>query len=104
MRPPLGMRLLGGWSNSSKETCRRPPPAEEKRSNSDLIQLRAAPMPRVGEEASESVWRVPKEASFSTIAWALAGSIADVIAAMVEAGSVGARGGDSGRGKNTNDN
>jgi len=32
------------------------------RSNSDFTHLRAAPMPRVSEVVSESVFRVPKEA------------------------------------------
>ena len=45
------------------ETSRHPPHAAEIASNSALIQRRAAPIPRVSESVSDSVWRVPKPAS-----------------------------------------
>ena len=41
-------------------TSRQPPQSREIRWNSSKIQRRAAPMPRVSDSVSDSVWRVPK--------------------------------------------
>ena len=58
-----GMRRLAGHDAGLVETSRQPPQASEIRRNSASIQRRAAPMPRVSDTVSDSVWRVPKPAS-----------------------------------------
>src|SRR5690349_12074873 len=64
----VGIRCPLGASNSSSVTRSRPPLALDQDSISDLIQVRAAPTPRVVEVVSESVWRGPKERSCSSTA------------------------------------
>src|ERR1700756_3373240 len=67
------MRLLGCSTNVSVLTSRHPLQSDEIRSNSDLIQLRAATIPCVDAAApglfTESVLRVPKLTSFSSVCW-----------------------------------
>src|SRR6185312_11731331 len=71
------MRSLGPLGCSIKVsvlTSRHPLHSDETRSNSDLIQLRAATMPCEDVAApgllTESVLRVPKLTSFSSVCWA----------------------------------
>ena len=59
-------------------TVRHPPQAFEIVSNSVPPQRRAAPIPRLGSVGDESVWRVPKLTSVSTVAFSRAGSGARV--------------------------
>ena len=61
-------------------TSRQSPQALEILRNSASIQRRAAPMPRVAETVSLSVWRVPKLTSVVTSARMRAGSGASAMA------------------------
>src|SRR6185295_17563450 len=91
---PSGTRLaeLGGTSNSSNSTVMRPPERSADFASSDLIHVRAAPMPRVGEVVSLRVWRVPKEASFSTSDLRRSGETAAVMAGRSGGAGAGATG------------
>jgi hypothetical protein len=63
MRVGTGTRDDTGWTKLSSWTVIRPPDVAAIWSNCDLIQSRAAPMPRFGSSWDESVWRVPNETS-----------------------------------------
>src|SRR6476646_3171804 len=83
------MRSLGPLGCSMKVsvlTSRHPLQSDEIRSNSDLIQLRAATMPcgEVGAPGllTESVLRVPKLTSFSSVCWARWGETSFMIWVM----------------------
>ena len=80
------MRSLGPLGCSMKVsvlTSRHPLQSDEIRSNSDLIQLRAATMPCVAVAApgllTESVLRVLKLTSFSSVCWACWGETSFMI-------------------------
>src|SRR5206468_3547041 len=64
-------------------TSRHPLQSDEMRSNSDLIQLRAATMPCAEVAApgllTESVLRVPKLTNFSSVCWARSGDTSFMI-------------------------
>src|SRR5450432_2324225 len=86
------------WASNATVIAASPerPDAAALCSSSSLIQRRAAPIPRDGEDASLAVWRVPKAASFSTCPFAEAAVISR-IAATTSASAVpprvdGARG------------
>src|SRR5207302_4682791 len=85
------MRFLGCSINVSVLTSRQPLHSDEIRSNSDLIQLRAATMP-CGEVAApglltESVLRVPKLTSFSSICRTRSAETSLIICAMMRSRS-----------------
>jgi hypothetical protein len=58
-----GTRGDTGWTKLSSATVIAPPDMAASCSNCDLIQSRAAPMPRTGSVCDDSVWRVPKDTS-----------------------------------------
>ena len=72
MLTPLGMRGPD-MLRSNNSVFRQPLQALAIFSNSLCAQLRAAPMPRFGSVADDSVWRVPKLTSFSTSAFRRSG-------------------------------
>src|ERR1700756_4141561 len=80
------MRLLGCSTNVSVLTSRQPLQSDEIRSNSDLIQLRAATIPCAEVAApglfTESVLRVPKLTSFSSVCWMRSAETALMICTM----------------------
>src|SRR5215813_11898877 len=80
------MRFRGCSIKVSVFTSRQPLHSAEIRSNSDLIQFRAATMPWADVEApgllTESVLRVPKLTSFSSVCCTLWGEIALMICVM----------------------
>src|SRR6266581_3029604 len=69
----------GGLTDSSNHTFIWPFEFAAYRSNSLLIQRRAAPMPRVLLSVSERVWRVPKPTRVSTLERIFAGEISERI-------------------------
>ena len=72
MLTPLGMRGPD-MLRSNNSAFRQPLQALAIFSNSPCAHLRAAPMPRFGSVADDSVWRVPKLTSFSTSAFRRSG-------------------------------
>src|SRR5882724_4885422 len=69
-------------------TASVPPAAWLQRSSSPLIHRRAAPMPRISDSVSDSVWRVSKPASVRIVRSIRAGEMAATIASIF--GSLGA--------------
>jgi hypothetical protein len=61
--------------NDCNATVMRPPLVAAISSNCDLIQSRAAPMPRTGSSCEDSVLRVPKPTSVRSSAFSRRGSI-----------------------------
>src|SRR6201999_555732 len=64
---------IAGHHVRRRSTLRQPPQSFEISSKRDFTQRRAAPMPRVSDVVSDSVWRVPKVTSLSIVALRLSG-------------------------------
>ena len=89
----LAMRgnFPGSWVNVCSSTVIRPPDVAATLSNSDLIQSRAAPMPRFGSSCADSVLRVPKETSARTVCSTFLALTARTILSMPDIGRASRR-------------
>ncbi len=70
-----GARMRGPFSAVKRSSNGLSRESRAAAANSPASHRRAAPMPRVSEAVSESVWRVPNETSFATTACNRAGSM-----------------------------